>query len=531
VYLADREGGLRIYAQANPTALVAAWTAPNPATFPGLGARESWDVALYPASGRNYVLLADGMAGVWAIDVTAPAAPVETARLDTPGSARGATTYAGHLYVADLDGGLRIASLAGLPGGLTEVSRVDGRIWQAEDVALRVPVSSGDAVYALVAGGMDGLLGVDVTDPAAPVLDETFETFDSDGYASALALRFAGTKWLAYVADAEGGLIQVDVTNPRHVVSADAYPLLADPQKAALAGDYAFVASGATGLRVVSAANPAALAQADSAVADTPGFAWDVVVIGSYAFLADDQSGVYRVDVASPTAPQALGSFYVENAARQAVAVYGLEASGNRLYAATSGGIFVLQTDGKGGLAKVGGNEHVALDDLALSGGYAYGAAGGDGLIVYSLANPNSPALVGSATVGSGYAWGLALGGGRAYVAAIEGGLRVFDVADPSRPREIGAWTTPTAQVWGAAIAPAGERFVHVADGTFGVRTLSVAGSSNPTLVAQAPLPGMAVGVTCLGPLLYASAEGGGLYSLAWNGFPYRLLLPVIRRP
>jgi hypothetical protein len=74
-----------------------------------------------------------------------------------------------------------------------------------------------------------------------------------------------------------------------------------------LQGNYAYVADGTSGLRIVDVANPATPSEVGSY--DTPGQAWAVMAAASYAYVADREAGLRIIDVANPATPSEVG-FY-----------------------------------------------------------------------------------------------------------------------------------------------------------------------------------------------------------------------------
>ena len=81
------------------------------------------------------------------------------------------------------------------------------------------------------------------------------------------------------------------------------------------------------------------------------------------------------------------------------------------------------------------------VQEVVVSGTYAYIADGNSGLRIISVADPAHPFEVGFYDTpddanGSGCA-----GKDFAYLADDYGGLRIVDVSDPTHPREVGAWS------------------------------------------------------------------------------------------
>ena len=73
----------------------------------------------------------------------------------------------------------------------------------------------------------------------------------------------------------------------------------------ALSGDYAYVADGDSGLRVISVVDPANPAEVGHC--ETPGNAIGVAVSGSYAYVAGLDSGLRVISIADPAHPVETG--------------------------------------------------------------------------------------------------------------------------------------------------------------------------------------------------------------------------------
>src|SRR5205823_667596 len=73
------------------------------------------------------------------------------------------------------------------------------------------------------------------------------------------------------------------------------------------------------------------------------------------------------------------------------------------------------------------------LNNLAVSGNFAYLATGEGGLEIVDVSNPGSPALAARA-VSFGVAKDVVVSGHIAYVACGNGGLQIYDVSSPVSP-------------------------------------------------------------------------------------------------
>jgi hypothetical protein len=160
---------------------------------------------------------------------------------------------------------------------------------------------------------------VNIANPAAPT---EVGFYDTPGNAQDVAV--AGN--YAYVADGWGGLRVVDITNPAAPFEVGFYDTPMDAVGVAVSGNYAYVANRYSGLRVVNIANPAA--PFEVGFYDTPGFAWGVAVSGNYAYVADWDGGLRVVNIMNPAAPAETGFYDTPGLAR------GVAVSGNYAYVA-----------------------------------------------------------------------------------------------------------------------------------------------------------------------------------------------------
>ncbi len=195
-------------------------------------------------------------------------------------------------------------------------------------------------------------------------------------------------------------------------------------------GNFAYVAAGSGGLRIVDVSNHNAPTVAASIA--TGGNANDVKVVGNTAYVAAGTAGLKIFDVTSPLAPQAIGtgvtlpgvSWDVEVSGGMAYVVAGT-ASGLRLVDVSNPANPIL----RGSLTLPGTTKAVAVDssrNLAV-------AVGTSGLFTVSVANPTSPQLLGSVSWG-GDPRDVALKGTFALVADMTRSLSAVDIGNPSTP-------------------------------------------------------------------------------------------------
>ncbi len=100
------------------------------------------------------------------------------------------------------------------------------------------------------------------------------------------------------VATSDGGVIVMDLTDPRSPTIKGQADSVGTPTRLATAGDYAYVATGAAGLEIFDISDPTAPARID--VLDTPGTAMDVNVDGNHAVVAS-WTDLRVFDITDPT--------------------------------------------------------------------------------------------------------------------------------------------------------------------------------------------------------------------------------------
>lgn len=192
---------------------------------------------------------------------------------------------AGHAYVADGTGGVRVINVANPAAPVRLAS------FATTSDAVGVAVA-GDLL--LVAAGSQGLLILDVANPAAPVLKGSYNTPGS-------ATRVAVSGNLAFVADGFSGLLILDVSNPAVPVRKGSYSTPSSAEDVAVVGNLAYVACFSSGLKIVDVSDPAAPKLKGSL--DTPGYAGGVAASGGLVAIADASAGLQVIDATDPTHP------------------------------------------------------------------------------------------------------------------------------------------------------------------------------------------------------------------------------------
>ncbi len=313
---------------------------------------------------NNHIYVADGAGGLEAVVVSAPRTLRQIAAYKMLGHAEEATAWDDHVFVAG--GGPGLHSLSYHNDQLTLLDSLD-----TPGVAFGVSVHDG---MAYVADGEGGLCIVSVTNPRQL---RQIGSLRGPGIANEVVIR----EEYAYVAASEAGLWIVSVEDPSAPLTVGTVALPGgEALGIAVSGEYAYVAAGGGSLRVVSIADPANAREASEPI-QTPGVATRVAVGGTYAYVTDSELGVVMVDISNPQRPTVAGVGHVAGTAI----------------------------------------------DVAVVGRQAYVASGTGGLQVLSFADPTFPQQVASAFV-PGACSGVQLdqASNRILIAAREGGLSVL---------------------------------------------------------------------------------------------------------
>jgi hypothetical protein len=163
----------------------------------------------------------------------------------------------------------------------------------------------GGRIY--VAGYDSGLSVIDISNPRSPRL---CATIDTPGYAMGVSTperaRSGRIPTLhAFVADFDGGLQVVDVTDPRHPTIVGHCALADLAVDLVAVEDRAFVALGEGGLQIIDISNPGSPVVISHL--DTPGFALDVAMSGGRALVADG-SALIIIAVSNAHRPKVIES-------------------------------------------------------------------------------------------------------------------------------------------------------------------------------------------------------------------------------
>jgi hypothetical protein len=335
-YIADGSGGLLAFDVVDPTdpSLLCVNT-----TGPGCGAG-SVGTPGHPAGvnvSGNRAYVAAGDAGLVCCDISSPSAPAVLWTIDTPGSANDVALSGNYAYVADGSAGLQVVDAVAPAGPIASVP-TSGYSWGADYAGSYIYLASGDAgleiidittpsspatiatlplsgsahsvsvyqQYAYLSLGGYGVAVVDISDPANPAFVTSCGTPSVPGPSD---LVVAGG--YAYVADAESGLVVVDLLPPYTELANRVSPSAGE--KLAVVGQsdgsvLAYIAARTAGIQIVQVsdadeASDPALVNAAQGLGDVT----DIAVGGSYGYVTDYGGRLSVVGLTNPTNPNLIG--------------------------------------------------------------------------------------------------------------------------------------------------------------------------------------------------------------------------------
>ncbi|MBN2323516.1 MAG: hypothetical protein JXQ30_07275 [Spirochaetes bacterium] len=244
----------------------------------------------------------------------------------------------------------------------------------------------------------------------------------------------------------------------------------------AVSGDYAYVADGAEGLKVIDISTPTSPSLVDNGVYDTYS-AYGVTIQDSYAYIADGNSGLIIVDVSPAwvgSAPTLVGSIDTNCA-------FSVGLSGTYAYVADgTEGVKVIDVSNPASPRLAGGCDTYYACDIIIKDGYAYIADNDDGFRVIDIAVPGSYSVYGPIAPGTnGSAMGVDLFEDVAFVATGMAGLDIIDVFEKDSPVRITTYDAGLDDVSGVRI---GGNSAVVYDGCpVAMKVLDISEPSAPT--------------------------------------------------
>ncbi len=258
-------------------------TPATPTTSAFLGALASaTGSAFSPFYLNDKVFVAYGTAGLRIIDVANPSQPTLLSTLPLGGESRGVVVSGNYAYVAAMDSGVHVVDATN-PGSPVRLSKINTS--RARGIAI-----SGNYVY--VASRDSGLVVLNITNPASPVWLTNVRGLDVENVAA--AGNVVGTSFYSSIRF-------YDVTNPASPVAKGSTPAFRIGNEGfAIAGNYAYVPDGDS-LKIFNITD--LLAPTLISKIRTGGYGYTAAVAGNYCYVASEATGVRAINIANPAVP------------------------------------------------------------------------------------------------------------------------------------------------------------------------------------------------------------------------------------
>jgi hypothetical protein len=286
-YVALRSRGLRIIDISTPSLPILAGTYDDPRTF--------YKVHV---SG-NYAYVGQEKQGLKILDVSNPLSPTLAGHLDESGyggTLRDVFVSGHHAYLADFMGEFKIVDIA-MPSSPALVGsyRIPPASGNLNDIYV-----SGNYAY-LTAGGEGFLYILDISNPNSPRLAGVYDPVEP---LSMDRIFISGN--YAYIASYTRGLLILDISNPAAPVLKKEYSLpKTHVDSVYVSGHHAFLACEKEGLKIIDVSDPVSpkpVAQYNA----SPVF--DVVVNGNYAYLQGADSRLSILNISQVSSPVLVGT-------------------------------------------------------------------------------------------------------------------------------------------------------------------------------------------------------------------------------
>ena len=307
----------------------------------------------------------------------------------------------------------------------------------------------------------------------------------------------------AYLALGPAGLRIVDISDPGDPKEIGSYDTWGIASGVTISGQYAFVADGKEGLRIIDVSTSSA--PREVGFYNTPGWAEDVAVDGKIAYVADSRSGVLAINIedpAKPVKPDDYQDFKISGSAKRVVV------QGGFVYVAYQNGTLrILDASKPKELKEVGSfDAEGVIRNFMVIGNLAFLAADHQGLVIVDLTDRTEPIkLTDFDTKGETQA--VAVGGNYAYLADGRKGLRILDITQLDEIIEVGSFEGAQNAL---DVAVAGTHAV-IADGYEGLRVIEAVVQLEPKQLTPDDYRGNISDLALAGRFAYLASEDQGV--------------------
>ncbi len=412
------------------------------------------------AVNNNTVYVALGDLGLGIVDITDPPNASWIAVVLTSGTASGVVVEGNYAYVADHGAGITVMDISDAD------NPVKGNTVTANGKTGMLKVVAGNGnLYTVM--GTDGVATFSLGSPANPTWEDT--DIAPAGTNDGLNLDFIAGNHLC-LADGWQSLSIFDLADPDNPTWVTTHNPGQSALDVSLEGDYAYVAQGENGMRIVdlsTLSTPVNHGQLGYANTETCGvekqgnFVYecqgndgmflvditnpdfilpggmvtsvdyaDIAMHQNIACLADRNRGLVTQDISDPASPVELDATNIGGAGDLF-----LDSGFNRVYVLSdspSATLFIYDIETPASIQKLGSMVVNNARKIVADDGIAYIAAGSRGLVTIDVTPPDIPAFLNENNSGVGTAVSVAKSGNYAYVADSDNGLAVYSVFDPN---------------------------------------------------------------------------------------------------
>ena len=458
----------------------------------------------------DYAFVAVSKAGLYIVDISNPNTPRIVTFYSVNDSAQGVTVAGNYAYLAAETDGLHILDITDVAKpllvGIYEAPRSLNRV--------RRVVVSGNYAYVGTSGNFDYLRIIDISDPATPVQVGELSV------SNALDLSLDSAAGHLYVAGGLAGLLIIDVQTPTAPQEIGRYRPLGSGTVWGLdrQGSNVFLATTRLnhGLEIVDASDPTA--PTGSSFLDLPGSPTKVRVGSSYAYVSASGDGMQIVDISDVNNPVEMGSYVPATPIR-------IDFDGNYIYSADSNdAVSIVNISDPAAPFLAAKYVPLPADNpefppqasgVAVSGDYLYVSQWNGfsnlGLAVVNVADPNNPSFV-TLNEEIGGPSGVRAFGNRVYAINGRADLHILDASQPVSPTVIGEFNSPDI---GQDVDIVGN-FAYFVDWQLNpddgrLRVLDISDIGNPVEVGSYDTPGEPRKIVVSGTLAFIADNAPGM--------------------
>ncbi len=273
----------------------------------------------------------------------------------------------------------------------------------------------------------------------------------------------------------------------------------------AVNGNYAYVADGLSGLRIIDISTPSL--PVEVGFWDTDGYTLRVTTDGNYAYISDSGEGLRIIDISTPSAPSEVG-FY-KNTSQQYSGANGAFVRGNYVYLIYDvQGMFIIDVSTPSTPVEVGHYQtNYTAQSITVDGSYAYIGQNYTGFDIVDITTPSVPTKVGNFN-SSANILDIAVKDNYAYIANQNSGFKIIDVSSKTAPVEVGSFSTPYSN---NNLAVDGG-YAYLAVDNWALQIIDISDKTSPNRVGYYNTTAQLHGLTFANNSIFAAGEDSGLF-------------------